>query len=946
MPTSASSEASKARAAVATSPPKRISHLEKVLAHAEKKLAVNQAPSSSELLSLYKRFLKIEEHRLRLKHYAGGGGREIARLRVNLIDVILQHLVTCAVDLEKPANVATLPLAVVAIGGYGRGELNPYSDIDILFLRTKGPTPAYVAKIIEKILYLLWDVGFKVGHATRTLAEAYAQANGDMISKTALLESRYLAGDATLYQRFKVEFVTNCVVPFREDYLKWRVENQKERHDKFGGTVFVQEPNVKSGCGGLRDYQNLLWVSYFKAGITSPSELVTQKIIPETDRRQLEKAYDFLLRVRTELHYITQRSSDALTIYLQGQVANKFEYPQKNVIARSEAFMRDYYQHTRTIFRIGELVLAHYVGIQADAPKTRGGLLALLRGKKPAKVEKLDGFLIKEGKLQHESREIFTQDIFRLIRVFQHAQQRNLVLSLELAQLIRRRVRLVDRTFQYARIARETFVAILSRKGEVGRILRMMHETEFLGRYMPEFGALTCLVQHEFFHRYTADEHTLVCIEKLDELIDTTEEKFRDYQALFQKLEDPFVLYLALLLHDTGKANAKRNHAETGAINGARVAARLQLTPDRRRELIFLIDNHMLLSEVAQRRNIEDESTIAEFAGIVKNQTNLDALMLLTLADGQGTSDQGWSDWKESLVWRVYRSTAGFLAEGVAFYEERRTERKTLQASVEKKMARDFGAEVEAHFQFMPERYFQAFEAAEISGHIRFFRELFAEFSKASSDPRLPMVRWIPRPEQGHSEVWICTWDRSDLLWHIAGSFAVVPLNILSADIFTRQDNLVLDVFRVCDTQFNAANNDKDIARVEKTLDQSLTVENFDFTPLIARTRKSKIYPGSHELDFPTRIRVNNDSNPIYSVVEVQCPDRLGLLYDLLRALSDLDINIFNSRITTEKGAAIDTFYVCDAHGGKILERAALNKLIRALTHAVTQNRESNNPAS
>ncbi len=938
----APSEAPKVRATLAGSAPKRISHLEKVLAHAEKKLSVKKSPNNTELLALYKRFLKIEDHRLRLKHYAGGGGREIARLRVNLIDVILQHLVTYAVELEKPEGVALLPLSVVAIGGYGRGELNPYSDIDILFLRPKGAAPKYVTNIIEKVLYLLWDVGFKVGHATRTLTEAYAQANGDMISKTALLESRYLAGDEALYQKFKVEFVAKCVVPFREVYLKWRVENQHERHEKFGGTVFVQEPNVKSGCGGLRDYQNLLWVSYFKAGIVSPAELVAQKIIPETDRRQLEKAYDFLIRVRTELHYITQRSSDALTIYLQGQVANKFNYPQKNVIARSEAFMRDYYQHSRTIHRIAALVLEHFVGIEEQAPKTRGGLLALLRRNKPARLEKLDGFLIKDGKLSHESREIFTQEIFRLIRVFHYAQQRNLTLSAELAQLIRRRVRLIDRTFQYARVARETFIAILSRKGEVGRILRMMHETEFLGRYIPEFGLLNCLVQHEFFHRYTADEHTLVCIEKLDELIDTKAEKFKDYQALFQRLEDPFVLYLALLLHDTGKSNASRNHAETGAINGSRVAARLQLTPERRRELIFLIDSHMLLSEVAQRRNIEDESTITEFTSMVKTQTNLDALMLLTLADGQGTSDQSWSDWKESLVWRVYRSASRYLTDGTAFYEERRAERATLQATVTKKMARDFGAEIEAHFQYMPERYFLAFVAPDIVGHIRFFRELFNEFTDLNYDPRLPIIRWIPRAEQGHSEVWICTWDRSDLLWHIAGSLAAVPLNILSADIFTRQDSLVLDVFRVCDTKFNAVSNPKEMDMVAKTLAQSLTTEEFHFTPLIARTRPNKGLP--LDFDFPTRVRVNNDTNPLYSVVEVQCPDRLGLLYELLRAFSHLGVNIFTSRITTEKGAAIDTFYVNDESGEKIVDHIALNRLILALTQAVSQNRKRHSP--
>ena len=258
-------------------------------------------------------------------------------------------------------------------------------------------------------------------------------------------------------------------------------------------------------------------------------------------------------------------------------------------------------------------------------------------------------------------------------------------------------------------------------------------------------------------------------------------------------------------------------------------------------------------------------------------------------------------------------------------------------------MARDFGAEIEAHFQYMPERYFLAFNPPDIVGHIRFFRELFTEFTSPDFDPRLPLIRWIPRAEQGHSEVWFCTWDRPDLLWHIAGSLAAVPLNILSADIFTRQDNLVLDVFRVCDTKFNAVSNPKEMEMVAKTLSQSLTAEEFHFTPLIARTRvKGQSMP--QDFDFPTRVRVNNDTNPLYSVVEVQCPDRLGLLYELLRAFSHLGVNIFTSRITTEKGAAIDTFYVNDEKGEKITDNIELNRLILALTQAVSQNRQRHSP--
>ncbi|HEY5752954.1 MAG TPA: [protein-PII] uridylyltransferase [Chthoniobacterales bacterium] len=917
--------------------PRGTRYLTQVLARAENNLVAKGRNGRQELLALYKRFLKIEGHRLRLRHHAGGGGREICRLRVDLLDVILRHIYEYAVDAEKSDGMRMFPLAIIAVGGYGRGELNPFSDVDILFLRGKGNAPAYVNAVIEQVLYLLWDVGFRVGHATRTIQEALTHANADMISKTSMLEARYVAGDRELAKKFKADFITECVAPFREQYLQWRLENQRERHAKFGGSVFMQEPNIKNGCGGLRDYHNLLWVSYFKEGIRSTAELVARKIIPESDKRELDRAYDFLLRVRTELHYFADRSSDSLTLHLQGQIAKRLRYPQKTLIERSEAFMRDYYQHTRAIYRTSEFVLDKFLGLEAAKKAQAPGLLALFK-RKPVRLERFDGFYVKDGKIFFEERSVFNEDPFRLMRVFQAAQQRHLDLSVELQQLIRRRVRLVDRTFQYARAARETFFAILSRKGQVGRILRLMHENDFLGRYIPEFGALTCLVQHEFFHRYTADEHTLVCIEKLDQLIDTDEEKFRSYQTLFQSLEDPFVLYLALLLHDTGKANPKRGHAEMGAFNGAKVAARLQLSPDRRKQLVFLIDNHMLLSEVAQRRNIEEEATIASFAAMVKNQENLDALMLLTLADGQGTSDQSWSDWKETLVWRVYHSAKSYLAEGHTFFEQRKKEREELQVAVTRKLARDYREEIAAHFQFMPQRYFQACDAPEIVGHLRLFRSLFEKLDDPDENPSEPVFKWIARPDQGHTEVWICTWDRHDLLSRIAAAFAVAQVNILSADIFTRLDNLVIDIFRVCDTQFGALTHPNDIARIQKALNLSLHDSSYDFKPLLAKAKKTRLGSLVTEVEFPTRIVVSNDTSPACTVVEIRCPDRLALLHDLLGAFSKLDITIVTSRISTEKGAAFDSFYVTDEEGAKIESDAAIARLTKTLSKAIMED--------
>jgi [protein-PII] uridylyltransferase len=904
-------------------------HREKVLAHAELQLRSQGRLNSAELLTLYKKFLKIENHRIRLKHHSGGGGREICAQRASLVDVVLRHLLDAAI--ETSAEKERLPeLSLVAIGGYGRGELNPFSDVDIMFLHDDGmkQLDPRINDVVQQILYMLWDVGFKVGHSTRSISGAVKQANEDMLSKTALLESRLIAGDEALFAKFRTAFVRQCVESHVAEYIAERVKNQAERHEKFGRTVYLQEPNIKNGCGGLRDYQNLLWISFFKERVQNTAGLVEKKLLNETERRQLDRAYDFLLRIRTELHYLNKRSTDVILMSQQVQIANKLNYPQKNILRRSEAFMRDYYQHARNIYWVTEL-LSERLSIGHGTDPKSGGLLGFLRKAKPAKPEEFDGFYSRDGQIYAESANVFNQEPARMMRLFQHMQQRGLDLSPELAQLVRRRLHLVDRTFQYARATRETFLAICSRKGQVGRIFRAMHEVDFLGRYIPEFGQLTCLVQHEFFHRYTADEHTLVCVEKLDMLVDTPEPKFEEYKKLFRKLADPCVLYLAMLLHDTGKAANAKVHAEASALFAQKVSRRLQLTADQRKSLVLLVDNHIVLSMTAQRRNLDDPATIAEFAGLLKNQPNLDALMLLTLADGQGTGDENWSDWKEGLVWHLFRSTSLYLADGEAFYRQRTIEREELRNQARKKLGAEYREEIDAHFEHMPERYFQTYGVADIIEHIRLFRTFLEVRHEDDWPPLAPAVKWIAHPNRGHSEFLFCGWDRKELLARVAGSLSVGQLNILGADVFTRTDNLVLDIFRVCSTKFEAVTDEKDIALVEKRLRQSLAAEDFDFDPLFAKKKRSPQL--SQELDFPTRIVIDNDAHPVYTLVDLQTPDRLGLLYKLLHAFAEAGVQIALSRISTEKGAAIDAFYVTDPEGRKLRSPASIARLQKAL---------------
>jgi [protein-PII] uridylyltransferase len=911
-------------------------HLEQVLAHAENQLAATGARRPTEVLPLYKKFLKVEEHRLRLKHQAGGGGREICARRSELVDVLLQYVFGAAVTATSGEKGSGTPLTLIALGGYGRGELNPFSDIDVMLLPREGTRKIspHLQVMVQQILYLLWDSGFKVGHSTRSIKEAIAEANRDMKTKTAMLESRFLAGDAELAREFRRQFRSKCVEGHEREYVEMRMQDQVARHKKFGDSVYLQEPHVKSGCGGLRDYQNLLWMTYFKEGSLSTNQLVGKDWLSETDQRRIETAYDFLLRLRTDLHYATGRATDILHLNIQEQAAKRLNYSPRNGQLRSEALMRAYYEHTRNIFRVTERITAQFAsGYVTSRTRSLFSFLPLIRLEKTP----IGGsFFIRNKQLHLARRDVFRKDPEQMMRAFQLAQEHALDLSPEAADLLSRSLGQVTRTYQYARGPREIFKAILSRKGGVGRVLRAMHRVDFLGRYIPEFGQLTCLVQHEFLHRYTADEHTLVCIDKLDAVVRTDDLKLIAYRKIFEQLDDPFVLYLALLLHDTGKAVGARPHSEASALFAQRVATRLQLSSEQRKSLILLVDHHLTLSKIAQQRNLDDPATVAELAKIVKHQKNLNALMLLTLADGQGTSAEAWSDWKESLVWELFHETSRYLADQKSYYEQTKIERESLQASVAENLSPDYADEIDAHFDFMPDNYFRGCDVPEIIEHLKLFRSFLANVSSRGEQSLAPAISWKPFTEQSHSLVSFWTWERGQLLAKIAGSFSVVPINILSADIFPRGDNVVLGVFRVCSTKARAVTDPCEFELVEQTLRRALEDENFDFLPLIERAKHQSRHRLALGIEFPIHIGIDNKTHPIYTLIEIQAPDRLGLLYDILTCLDRESVSIALSRINTQDGAAIDTLYVVDrsAHA-KITDSHRITAIQQHLQNAI-----------
>ena len=911
-------------------------HLARVLKRAQQRLVPKPGATPAQVLNLYRRFLKVEEHRLRLWHRAGADGRTIARGRAQLMDVVLQHLFRSADTAYRQQHPgAATPLALIATGGYGRTELCPHSDIDIMFLHDSpargGKNHPHLEAVVEKVLYMLWDLGLKVGHSTRTIREAVQHANADMQSKTALIESRLIVGDEKLYDRFRRQLIAKCVRGHEDGYISERMADQRDRHQKFGDSVHMQEPIGKSGCGGLRDFQNLIWMAFFKYGVTTLGELRERGFLEASEQRELERAYDFLLRVRIAMHYLTNRGCDVINLSLQAKLADDFGYRQHDRLRRIEAFMREYYVHSRAIFFLTSALTERL----ALSPTRTSGL-----GRRRRKVEEFDGFTLADGRLSAATPTVFKQDPLRLLRAFALAQQREADLSPELRSQIRQNLNLVNRAFQHSRAARDTFLGILQHKGQVARILRLMHETEILGKYLPEFGRLTCLVQHEFFHRYTTDEHTLQVVEHLDRIIDATTPPHANYRRMFQQLERPHVLYLAILLHDTGKADNVPHHVEASMDAARKVARRLRLEADEAALLLFLVLDHLKLAMLSQRRDIDDEATIAAAARIVKNGANLDLLHLFTFVDSVGTGAKMWSDWKEALLWELYNRTKQELTgtERAKHILARRIEQ--LYGEVSRKLSKQLALEeIYSHFELMPASYYINTSAEETSRHLLLIHQ-FLERQAAVEQPEdalAAVVQWQAFPAQSHSRLTICTWDRLGLFSRICGALSSTELNILSAHIYTRGDQVVLDMFDVCDKHLEAVTDEHSIKAAETMLERTLTNrEAIHFTELLARMRAvRRDQPQISEVHIPTVIEFDNEISKNRTVIEIQTENRLGLLYAITQTLADLGLDISFAKIFTEKGAAIDSFYVQDQQGRQITDPDRLETIKTKLESAI-----------
>ena len=909
----------------------------KIEESARKQLVLPPLSKPAEELHRYKRFLKVESHRLQLLHRGGAGGLEVCSGRSAMMDVLIRHLWRDIQRVYPPSGSVPL-IALVSFGGYGRGELNPFSDIDLMFLHeadlsTEGPAFKILSEWTSSLLYTLWDIGLKVGHAVRSVNECVSLANGDMQAKTALIEARLITGDASLHAQLLKAVVRQCVRGHEDEYIQLRLIDQANRRAKYGNSPAMQEPNIKNGVGGLRDFQNLLWMAFFKHGTRSLADLQRADFLSVSEQKQIESAYDFLLRTRNELHYLAGRAVDALTPALKPAVASGLGFTDRSPRKRTEAFMREYYTHTRNLFLTTRTLEQRLALVPSPTRVNRTG-----RNSQRAvnKGEEFDGFKVLDGQLHLVDRAALPSDRGRILRAFLEAQKRGINLHPDLAQLLRQQVSLVDRSFIADPHYQATFLEILNQRGNVGPYVRAMHEVGLLGKFLPEFGKLTNLVQHEFYHQYAVDEHTLNCVTKLDQVWDADQSPFVNYLDPFNRVERPFVLYLALLLHDCGKAIPGERHELVGARLALRVAKRFRLDASTARTLSLVIEHHLTMVQISQRRDLDDPAVIQSFAAQMGNQETLDLLTLHTFADSMGTSDTLWNGFKDSLLWQLHHRTAETLKGGTEFIGEEKRQRGLLRKQVRSSLPKTFAEdELSAHFDGLPTRYFRIHSARQIARDLILVHQ-FIHLQLTEEDRALePAILWQEEKDRGCTLVHLCTWDRIGLFVKLTGALAAAGLNILSAQIFTRSDGLVLDSFQVTDARTGAAPEPAVRDRLEKLIGDIL-VRNVDIGPAVARmTAQSRpLYQALAGECLVPSVRFDTTNAPEPTIIDLEAEDRPGLLYDLSMTFSNLGLNVVLAKIVTEKGAAIDTFYVTESSGLPVLDPARQSEIRAALGQA------------
>ena len=814
-------------------------------------------------------------------------------------------------------------IAVLAVGGYGRGEMAPQSDVDLLFLMPYKVTP-WAESLIESMLYMFWDLHLKVGHASRSIKDCIRLGREDFTIRTALLEHRFLSGDPALAAKLTETLHKDLFKGTASEFIEAKLAERAARHKKQGGQRYMVEPNVKEGKGGLRDLQTLYWIGKYIHGVDTAAELVPLGLFRREEYERFAAAETFLMAVRCQLHIVSGREMDQLTFDMQVEVADRLGYVDKGGRRAVEHFMQDYFRHATAV---GEVTRIFLTALEAAHVKQLPSPFTLFRRKRKLKP----GYVLKHNRLHITRPQTFLKEKLNLLSAFEEALRTGYLLHPDLMRLISANLDMIDDEMRNSPEANRIFLDLLLKHGNPERALRRMNELGVLSAYMPEFAPVVAMMQFNMYHAYTVDEHTIQCISTLAQI--EREELIEELPITSNILKEGVnrkILYVALLLHDIGKGRPE-DHSVLGAQIARKVAPRLGLSKKEVETVEWLVRYHLLMSDMAQKRDLSEPRTIRDFAKAVKTKKRLDLLTALTVCDIRGVGPGVWNNWKAQLIRALYRQTAIALDQGLEAVNRDSAEteaKKALRDALSDWTQKDLRHETSRHYG----PYWQGLPTAT---HL-----VFANLLKGigNDDIRMDLM---PDEDRDATRVCFALTDHPGIFARLAGALALVGANVVDARTYTSSDGYATAVFWVQDGDDGPYEANR-LPRLRQTIEKTLLGEVQPRKSLVDRDRLKK---REKAFNVPTSITFDNEGSEIYTIIEVDTRDRPGLLYDLARTLAETNVYIASAVIATYGEQVVDTFYVKDMFGLKFHAAGKQKTLERKLRDAIAAGAERANEA-
>lgn len=861
---------------------------------------------------------------------AGEDGLSVARLLSVVADEVVSALydytTTHVFRARNPTEGERF--AVAAVGGYGRGELAPSSDLDLLFLRAYKPTP-FSESVTEYMLYMLWDMGLKVGHSSRNIDECLKLAREDHTIQTALLETRRITGDASLTQELQTRFRKEVAERNHAWFIAEKLKERDERHARVGASRYMVEPNIKEGKGGLRDLHTLFWMARHVYGFTRPEDYVKAGVFTEEERFTVLRALRFFWTVRCHLHFVTGRAEERLTFDLQPELAKRLGYGARANNSDVERFMKRYFLIAK---QVGVLTRILCAKLEADnAKQTPRGLQRLLPSSRQRATPIEAGFEIEGGRLNITSPDVLDAPA-NVIRLFSIADKRDLDVHPEALGEASRRARRLPPSWRDDPASRAAFLDVATSKRHPGATLRLMNEAGVLGKFVPEFGRIVAQMQFNMYHHYTVDEHTLQAIDAMSEIEHGRHARQHPLSSeIFAKIINRRALYLAMLLHDTGKGDGDQ---QVEGEKSARAACERLGLPQEEVDLVgWLVRHHLEMSDVAQKRDISDPRTIAQFAKLVGTVERLRLLLVLTVADIRAVGPSVWNDWKGQLLRDLYRLTEATLHGGRSDEESVRAHLADLALQAKEELTANASGgdlkQLQGWIGSLEDSYWLNHDAEALAWHAR-------EISGARV---MPHVAARVREQQGVTEVLIYAGDRRGLFASLAAAISASGANIAGARVHTTRSNAAFDVFSIQTAEYRPFGAD-DRSALDALIMRLEHAALEDHPPPMAppASRRNAAFA------IEPWVRIDNAISPEATVIEASGRDRVGLLADLAQVCVDADVSIVSAHIDTYGERAADVFYVQEEGGGQITQPRRIAAL-RAKFEAVLRAAEPAAPA-